>query len=97
MDTYYMYFPFFTCGVKYGTAALHIANRHTVHSMNLTVRPIIKPFQLIDPVGKLHRKILAFLISQDIRTVRFYRHLLVIEGTKCVFRRLRSHQSINII
>ena len=63
MGTYYMYFPSFTCGVKYGTAPLDIADRHTVHSMTLTVRPIIKLFQLIDPVGKLHREILAFLIS----------------------------------
>ena len=79
-----MHFTFFTCGVNYGTAGLDIADRQNLNSMVVTVRAIIEPFQLIDRVGKLHCEILASLISYDNRTVRFYRHLPVIEGTKSV-------------
>ncbi|KAK0256993.1 hypothetical protein LTS00_018251, partial [Friedmanniomyces endolithicus] len=38
MATYYMYFPFLTCEVKCGAAALDIADRQNAHSMTLAVQ-----------------------------------------------------------
>ncbi|KAF5537316.1 hypothetical protein FPHYL_12762 [Fusarium phyllophilum] len=38
MATYQMYFPFLTCEVKCGAAALDIADRQKAHSMTLAVR-----------------------------------------------------------
>jgi hypothetical protein len=42
MATYYMYFPFLTCEVKCGAAALDIADRQNAHSMTLAVRAIVE-------------------------------------------------------
>ena len=44
MTTYYMYFPFLTCEVKCGAAALDIADRQNAHSMALAVRGIVELF-----------------------------------------------------
>ncbi|RYP05274.1 hypothetical protein DL765_009883 [Monosporascus sp. GIB2] len=38
LATYYMYFPFLTCEVKCGAAALDVADRQNAHSMTLAVR-----------------------------------------------------------
>jgi hypothetical protein len=40
IGTYYMYFPFLTCKVKCGAAALDVADRQNAHSMALAVRGI---------------------------------------------------------
>ncbi|KAK6591861.1 hypothetical protein H4I96_12138 [Botrytis cinerea] len=74
MGTYYMYFPFLTCEVKCGTAALDIADRQNAHSMTLAVRGIVELFRLVNREKELHREILAFSISHDHRTHYFYRH-----------------------
>ena len=42
--TYYMYFPFLTCEVKCGAAALEIADRQNAYSMTLAVRGIVELF-----------------------------------------------------
>ena len=44
MATYYMYFPFLTCEVKCGAAALDVADRQNAHSMTLAVRGIVELF-----------------------------------------------------
>ncbi|KAK4206103.1 hypothetical protein QBC37DRAFT_242996, partial [Rhypophila decipiens] len=47
MATYYMYFPFLTCEVKCGAAALDIADRQNAHSMTLAVRAIVELFRAV--------------------------------------------------
>ena len=85
--TYRMYFPFLTCEVKCGAAALDIADRQNAHSMTLAVRSVIELFRLIKREKELHREILAFSISHDHRAVRIYGHYPVIDGNKTTFYR----------
>ncbi|TGO54959.1 hypothetical protein BCON_0099g00240 [Botryotinia convoluta] len=87
MGTYYMYFPFLTCEVKCGTAALDIADRQNAHSMTLAVRGIVELFRLVKREKELHREILAFSISHDHRTVRIYGHYPIINKESTTFYR----------
>ncbi|KAH8653941.1 hypothetical protein BGZ60DRAFT_158356 [Tricladium varicosporioides] len=87
MGTYYMYFPFLTCEVKCGAAALDVADRQNAHSMTLAVRGIVELFRLVKREKELHQEILAFSISHDDRTVRIYGHYPVIDGNKTTFYR----------
>lgn len=87
IGTYYMYFPFLTCEVKCGAAALDVADRQNAHSMTLAVRGIVELFRLVKREKELHREILAFSISHDHRTVRIYGHYPVIDGKKTTFYR----------
>lgn len=80
MGTYYMYFPFLTCEVKCGAAALDIADRQNAHSMTLAVRGIVELFRTVKREAELDRKILAFSVSHDHRSVRIYGHYPVITG-----------------
>lgn len=75
-----MYFPFLTCEVKCGAAALDIADRQNAHSMTLTVRATVKLFRLVGREMELHCEILAFSILHDHRSVRIYGHYPVING-----------------
>ncbi|KAH7378852.1 hypothetical protein BKA64DRAFT_559695, partial [Cadophora sp. MPI-SDFR-AT-0126] len=63
MATYYMYFPFLTCEVKCGAAALDIADRQNAHSMTMAVRGIVELFRFVKRENELHREILAFSTS----------------------------------
>ncbi|PVH90525.1 hypothetical protein DM02DRAFT_678553 [Periconia macrospinosa] len=87
MATYYMYFPFLTCEVKCGAAALDVADRQNAHSMTLAVRAIVELFRLVKREQELHRQILAFSISHDHRSVRIYGHYPVIDGSQTTFYR----------
>ncbi|KAF2001192.1 hypothetical protein P154DRAFT_490557 [Amniculicola lignicola CBS 123094] len=87
MATYYMYFPFLTCEVKCGAAALDIADRQNAHSMTLAARAIVELFRLVKREEEIHREILAFSVSHDHRSVRIYGHYAVIDGTKTTFYR----------
>lgn len=87
IGTYYMYFPFLTCEVKCGAAALDVADRQNAHSMTLAVRGVVELFRLVKREKDLHREILAFSISHDHRTVRIYGHYPVIDGKKTTFYR----------
>ena len=89
--TYRMYFPFLTCEVKCGAAALDIADRQNAHSMTVAVRAVVELFRLVKREKELHREILAFSISHDHRTVRIYGHYPVIEGPKTTFYRHPIH------
>lgn len=80
MATYYMYFPFLTCEVKCGAAALDIADRQNAHSMTLAVRGIVELFRAVKREDEVNRKILAFSVSHDQRSVRIYGHYPVITG-----------------
>ena len=61
--SFIMYFPFLTCEVKCGAAALDIADRQNAHSMTLSVRAIVELFRPAGRETELHREILAFSIS----------------------------------
>ncbi|KAK3340983.1 hypothetical protein B0H65DRAFT_474215 [Neurospora tetraspora] len=78
MATYYMYFPFLTCEVKYGDAGLDIADRQNAHSMTLAVRAIVELFCAVKREDEINRQILAFSISHNHELVRIYGHYPVI-------------------
>ncbi|KAL7786361.1 hypothetical protein V8C37DRAFT_392091 [Trichoderma ceciliae] len=79
MATYYMYFPFLTCEVKCGAAALDVADRQNAHSMTLAVRAIAELFRAVKREGEVNRQILAFSISHDHCTVRISGHYPVMK------------------
>ena len=87
MATWQMYFPFLTCEVKCGVAALDIADRQNAHSMTLAVRGTVELFRLVNREKELHREILGFSISHDHETVRIYGHYPVIDGKETTFYR----------
>ncbi len=83
--TYRMYFPFLTCEVKCGAAALDVADRQNAHSITVAVRGIVELYRAVKREKELHREILAFSISHDHRSVRIYGHYAIIEGDKITF------------
>ena len=87
MATTRMYFPFLTCEVKCGAAALDIADRQNAHSMTVAVRAFVELFRSVKREKELDREILAFSVSHDNRSVRIYGHYPVIEGDKITFYR----------
>lgn len=87
MATSRMYFPFLTCEVKCGAAALDIADRQNAHSMTIATRAIVELYRAVKREKELHREILAFSISHDHRTVRIYGHYAAIDGNKSTFYR----------
>ncbi|KAF2245814.1 hypothetical protein BU26DRAFT_552856 [Trematosphaeria pertusa] len=91
MATYYMYFPFLTCEVKCGAAALDIADRQNAHSMTLAVRAVVELFRLAGREAEIDREILAFSVSHDHRSVRIYGHYAVIKGKDTTFYRHPIH------
>ncbi|KAI4088940.1 MAG: hypothetical protein L6R37_008121 [Teloschistes peruensis] len=90
--TYRMYFPFFACEVKCGTAALDIADRQNAHSMTVAVRALVELFRSVKREKELDREILAFSVSHDHRSVRIYGHYPVIEGDKTTYYRHPIHE-----
>jgi hypothetical protein len=92
MATWQMYFPFLTCEVKCGAAALDVTDRQNAHSMTLAVRGVVELFRLVKRENKLYREILAFSISHDHRTVRIYGHYPIIDGKKTTFYRHPIHE-----
>jgi hypothetical protein len=87
MATTRMYFPFLTCEVKCGAAALDVADRQNAHSMTVAVRALVELFRFVGREKELHREILAFSISHDHTSVRIYGHYPVIEEDKTTFYR----------
>ncbi|GAB0133846.1 hypothetical protein EsDP_00002240 [Epichloe bromicola] len=85
--TYYMYFPFLTCEVKCGAAALDVADRQNAHSMTLAVRAITALFRAVKREDEVHRHIQAFSISHDHGSVRIYGHYPVLEGKNTKYYR----------
>ncbi|KAH6884972.1 hypothetical protein B0T10DRAFT_98793 [Thelonectria olida] len=91
MGTYYMYFPFLTCEVKCGAAALDVADRQNAHSMTLAVRAVAELFRAVRREGEVDRQILAFSISHDHRSVRIYGHYPVVDGKNTKYYRHPIH------
>ena len=87
MATYYMYFPFLTCEVKCGAAALDVADRQNAQSMTIAVRAIVELFRLVKREREVHREILGFSISHDDQSVRIYGHYPIIEGKTVTYYR----------
>lgn len=91
MATYYIYFPFLTCEVKCGGAALDVADRQNAHSMTICVRAVIELFRYVKREKELHRRVLAFSVSHDYRTVRIYGHYALVEDAGTTFYRHPIH------
>ena len=87
MATYYMYFPFLTCEVKCGAAALEVADRQNAHSMTLAVRAVVELFRAVKREDEVNRQILAFSVSHDHQSVRIYGHYAVIDGKDAKYYR----------
>ncbi|KAL9062985.1 MAG: hypothetical protein Q9161_009668, partial [Pseudevernia consocians] len=87
MATTRMYFPFLTCEVKCGAAALDIADRQNAHSMTVAIRALVELFRSVKREKELDREILAFSVSHDHTAVRIYGHYPVIEGDQTTFYR----------
>lgn len=79
-----MYFPFPTCEVKCGGAALDVADRQNAHSMTYAVRDTVELYRAVKREKELHREILTFSISRDHRSVRIYGHYAIIEKDKII-------------
>jgi hypothetical protein len=87
MVTWQMHFPFLTCEVKCGAAALDVADRQNAHSMAVALRGVVDLFRLVKREKELHREILAFSILHDDRTVRICGHYPVINGKDTTYYR----------
>ncbi len=92
MATTRMYFPFLTCEVNCGAAALDVADRQNVHSITVAVKGIVELFKAVKREKELHREILTFSISHDHTSVRIYGHYPVTEGDKTTFYRHPIHK-----
>ena len=92
MATTRMYFPFLTCEVKCGAAALDVADRQNAHSMTVAVRGIVELYRAVKREKELDREILTFSFSHDHRSVRIYGHYPVIEGDRTTFYRHPIHE-----
>lgn len=90
--TWYMYFPFLTCEVKCGAAALDIADRQNAHSATVAVRAVVELFRLVKREKELDREILAFSVSHDHSNVRIYGHYPVIDGKDTKYYRYPIHK-----
>ncbi|KAK9258595.1 hypothetical protein V1519DRAFT_316952 [Lipomyces tetrasporus] len=92
MGTYYMYFPFLTCEVNCGAAALDVADRQNAHSMTIAVRAVAELFRAVKRDSEVHREILGFSISHDHRSVRLYGHYPVMDGKNTMYYRHPIHE-----
>ena len=90
--TYRMYFPFFTCEVKSGAAALDVADCQNAHSMTLAVRGLVELFRAVGREKELDGEILAFSISHSAAEVRTYGHYPTIHGSNTKYYRHRLRQ-----
>ena len=87
MATTRIYFPFFTCEVKCGAAALDFADRQDAQSMSVALRALVVLFRYVKREKELDREILTFSISHDHSSVRIYGHYPVVDGDKATFYR----------
>lgn len=82
-----MHFPFLTCEVKCGNAALDIADRQNAHNGSVAVKQVVNLYREISREKDLHRTILAFSVSHSLTDVRIYGHYASIDGEKTSFLR----------
>ncbi len=91
-----MYFPFLTCEVKCGAAALDIADRQNAHSITLAVRGIVELFRAVKREDEVNPEILAFSVSHDHTSVRIYGHYPVIVGKNIKYYRHPIYRFANL-
>lgn len=94
--TYFMaitriYFSFLTCEIKYGVAALQIADRQNAHSMTIAVKGVVELYRAVKRKKELYHKILAFSILHNDRSVVIYGHYTIIKEEKTTFYRHPVH------
>ncbi|KAK3614960.1 hypothetical protein LTR56_026900 [Elasticomyces elasticus] len=87
MAAWYMYFPFLTCEVKCGAAALDFADRQNAHSTAIAVRAVVELFRAVKREKELHREIGAFSVSHDDSTVRIYGYYAEIDSSETRYYR----------
>lgn len=87
MATMWMYFPFFTCEVKCGAAALDVADRQNAQSMSIALRALVVLFRSVKREKEIDQKLLTFSISHDHMSVRIYGHYPVMNGNATTFWR----------
>lgn len=87
LATAWMFFPFFTQEVKCGNEGLNIADRQNAHSGSVAVKQIVNLYRAVSRQNELHRKILAFSVSNDNEAVRIYGHYPLINGDQTSFYR----------
>ena len=92
MATWYMYFPFLTCEVKCGSAALDVADRQNAHSAAIAVRAMVELFRAVKREKELHQEILAFSVSHDHATVRIYGYYAEVDGAETKYYRHTIHR-----
>lgn len=92
MATYMMCFPFLTCEVKCGSAALDAADRQNGLSMTIAIRGVVKLFREVGRQKELHGEILGFSVSHDASSVRIYAHYVEIaeDNTTCFREAIRT-------
>jgi hypothetical protein len=86
-----MYFPFLTCEVRCGAAALDVADRKNAYSMTLAVRAVVELFRLVNREKEINREVLAVSVSHDHRSVRIYGHYAVVDGPNTTYYRHPIH------
>ena len=86
-----MYFPFLTAEAKCGNEALAVADRQNAHSASIAVNAVVRLYRAVSRERELHRRILAFSLSHDNRTVRISGHYPVINGPDTAFYRHIVH------
>ena len=85
MATYYMLFPFLTCKIKCGAAALDIADQQNTHSATIAVKATVELFKLMKHEEEVYQQILVFSISHNHVIVRIYDHYALIEESLTIF------------
>ena len=71
---------------------LDVAEKQNAHSMTMAVRGVVELFKLVNRKDELHRKILAFSISYDVKIVRIHGHYALIKDRTAKFYRHPIHE-----
>ena len=87
-----MYFSFFICEVKCDVATFNIANRQNAHNMIFAMKIIIEFFKFFDREQKIFRKIFAFSMLHDHKSMRIYEHYSIIDEKNIKFYRHSIHE-----
>ena len=82
-----MFFPYLTAEVKDMSQYLEFADRQNMHSMCIALRAVVSLYQEVGLAEELHRRILGFSISHDVRNFRIYGHYPEVEDGKVLFYR----------
>ena len=80
-----MCFPFLTCEVKCGSAALELADRQNAHAASVAVRGVVELYRIVHRHAELNCEVLAFSVSHDDDCVRIYAHYPLVVGDKVTY------------